>query len=122
MTGAQLRFRATLMHDAHVIQPLVLVAQLFEGKLGFGVAIIRLAGELVGDGEPEIAPRELILRIDGENVEADRFCFLWLVQKAIAFGLVVGLFNAGWCDALRLVIHKSYFAPMILRTIFSTGS
>ena len=63
--GVELGFGAALEEKARVVIAVVRIAQGLKNGLSFGVAVGGRARELIGDGETEHAPRELMIGIDG---------------------------------------------------------
>ncbi len=84
--GVELRFQAALVQQAGVVVALVRVAQRGEKGFDFRVAVGGVAGELVGDGETQRPPGELMIRFHGKNVAADGFGFFGFVQIPIELG------------------------------------
>jgi hypothetical protein len=106
-TGAELGFGAALEEEAGVVEALVGITQVLENGAAFVVAIAGDAEELVGDGEAQHAAGELLLGFDGEDVAADGFGFLGLVEVAVKFDLGDGFGDACFGDGLQLVLHDA---------------
>ncbi len=62
------------------------------------MAIARGTDELVGDSETEHAASKLMFRIDRENIPADRFGLLGIVEVAIQLDFGHSFGNAGLGD------------------------
>ena len=103
--GAELGFGAALEEKAGVVEALVGIAQGLEDGAALFIAITGDPEELVGDGKAEHAAGELLLWIDGEDVAADGFGFLGLVEVAVEFDLGDGFGDASFGDGLQLVFH-----------------
>src|SRR6266851_4655322 len=103
----ELRLGAPFVQQAAVVEPLIGIPQTLKTGLRFSVAIAGSADELVGDGESEHAPSELMVRVNGEDVAADGFGLLGLVEVAVKFGFGDGLGNAGLGDRFQLMLHKT---------------
>src|SRR5258705_9719978 len=104
-SGKELSFGAALEEEAGVIEALVGIAQGLEDGAAFFVAIGGHAEELVGDGETQHATGELLLGFDGEDVSADGFGFLGLVEVAVELDFGDGFGDACFGDGLQLVLH-----------------
>ena len=98
--GAELGFGAALEEEASVVEALVGIAEALKNSAAFFVAITGDAEELVGDGEAEHAASELLLGVDGEDVAADGFGFLGLVQITVEFDFGDGFGDACFRDGL----------------------
>jgi len=88
-----------------VIETLVGIAEGLEDGAAFFVAIAGDAEKLIGDGETEHAAGELLLGIDGEDVAADGFGFLGLVEVAVELDFGDGFGDACFGDGLQLMFH-----------------
>ena len=104
-SGAELGFGAALEEEAGVVETLVGIAQALKNGAAFVVAITGDAEELVGDGEAEHAAGELLLGFDGEDVAADGFGFLGLVEVTVELDLGDGFGDACFGDGFQLVLH-----------------
>jgi len=104
-SGAELGFGAALEEEAGVVEALVGIAEALENRAAFFVAITGDAKELVGDGEAQHAASELLLGFDGEDVAADGFGFLGLVEVAVEFDFGDGFGDACFGDGFQLVLH-----------------
>ncbi len=62
------------------------------------IAITRGTDELVGDGQAKHAASQLMLRINGEDIPANGFRLLRLVQVAVELDFGNGLGDAGLGD------------------------
>ena len=87
MSGAKLGFGATFIEDAQIVEAFVRAGKLFEALFSFLIVVGRFPGELVCNAQAEKAHRNLVLRIDGEDVAADRFCFFRLIEITIVLDL-----------------------------------
>jgi len=103
--GAELGFGAALEEKAGVVEAFVGVAQGLENGAAFFIAIAGDAEELVGDGEAEHAAGELLFGFDGEDVAADGFGFLGLIEVAVELDFGDGLGDASFGDGFQLVLH-----------------
>jgi len=103
--GAELGFGAALEEETGVVEAFVGVAQGLENGAAFVVAIAGDAEELVGDREAEHATSQLLLGFDGEDVAADGFGFLWLVEITVKLDFGDGFGNACFGDGLQLEFH-----------------
>jgi hypothetical protein len=104
-TGVELGFGAAFLEKTGIIVALVGIAEGLEDGVDLAVTIGGGAGELVGDGEAEHAASELMIRVDNQNIAADGFGFLGLVEVAIEFGFGDGFRNACFGDGFELVRH-----------------
>ena len=104
-SGTELRFGAAFEEEAGVVEALVGIAQGLEDGAAFFIAIPGDAEELVGDGEAQHAASELLLGIDREDVAADGFSFLGLVEVAVEFDFGDGFGDACFGDGFQLVLH-----------------
>ena len=103
--GAELGFGAALQEESGVVKAFVGIAQGLEDRAAFFVAITSDSEELVGDGEAEHTAGELLFGFNGEDVAADGFGFLGLVEVAVEFDLGEGFGDACFRDGLQLVFH-----------------
>lgn len=94
LAGVKLGFGAAFAEEAGVVKALVGIGEALENLFGFAKAIHGDAEKLVGDGEAEKAQGELVIRVDGENVAADGFGFLGLVEITVELN-----FGGGFGDA-----------------------
>jgi len=104
-TGAELGFGAALEEEAGVVEAFVGIAEGLEDGTAFIVAIACDAEKLVGDGEAEHAAGELLLGFDGEDIAADGFGFLGLVEIAVELDFGDGFGDACFGDGLQLEFH-----------------
>src|SRR5262249_4463289 len=74
---------------------------------GLGKARAARGYELIGNGEPEHAPRQLMIRVDGEHVAADAFGLRRLVELAILVGLLQRSVDAAGEDPLQHEVHRT---------------
>jgi len=102
---AELGFGAALEEEAGVVEALVRIAQGLENGAAFIVTITGDAEELVGDGEAQHAAGELLLGFDGEDIAADGFGFLGLIEIAVEFDFGDGFGDASFGDGFQLVLH-----------------
>ncbi len=105
--GAELGFGSAFEEEAGVVETFVGIAEGLENGAAFLVAITGDAKELIGDGEAEHAAGELLLGIDGENIAADGFGFLGLVEVTVELDLGDGFGDACFGDGLQLVFHSA---------------
>ena len=112
LADAELGFGAAFIEQAAIIVALVGVGEALKNIFGFVMAVGGNAEKLVGDGEAEEAQGELMIRLDGENVAADGFGFLRLVERAIESDAGGGLRDGGAGDGFEVVVHCG--------TLFST--
>src|SRR6266481_4666591 len=84
--GAKLGFHTAFVEKASVVMTLIRIGKALEDFLDFGVAVGAFSGELVGDGEAEGTQSQHVLGIGGEDVAADGFGFLGLVEVAVELG------------------------------------
>lgn len=103
--GAELGFGTAFEEEACVIEALVGISEALEDGAAFVVAVAGDAEELIGDGEAEHAAGELLLGIDGEDVAADGFGFLGLVEVTIELDFGDSFGDACFGDGLQLVLH-----------------
>ncbi len=82
------------MQQAGVVKLLVGIFQGLKNDCRLGVAVCRAAGKLVGERQAKQAERQLVIRIDGQDVAADRFRLFRLVQRAVQLNLGDRLGNA----------------------------
>src|SRR5262249_24351293 len=83
----QLRLRPALVDEAGVVGAFVLVPQLRDRFPRSRDAGPRILIELLGQGQQQRRQRRLIVRLDGERVQADALRFARLVQQTVALGL-----------------------------------
>jgi hypothetical protein len=93
-SGAELRFGAALEEEAGVVEAFVGIAEALKNGAAFFVTITGDAKELIGDGEAKHAASKLLFGLDGENVAADGFGFLGLVEVAVKLDFGDGLGDA----------------------------
>ena len=105
LADAELGFGAAFVEQAAIVVALVGISEALKNFLGFAVAVGGDAEKLVGDGEAEEAQGELVLRLDGENVAADGFGFLRLVERAIERDAGGGLRDGRAGDGFEVVVH-----------------
>src|SRR5262249_50581509 len=85
---AELRLRLPLVGEPGVERALVRVMETAEDPLRLGEAFRGRRTELVGEGEPEDAKRELLVRVHDEDIAADALRLGRLIQLAVAVGLL----------------------------------
>lgn len=99
--GVEVGFGAALPCDAGIVGAIVLGFEVGDGGNG-AVEGGGFLGDLVGEREYEADARLAIGGIDGEDVVADAFSFVGLVEQAIAFGFGEGGFDAVVRDGLEV--------------------
>ena len=113
LANAELGLGSALAEKAGVVKALVGIGEALENFFGFAKAIHGDAEKLVGDGEAEKTQSELVIRVDGENVAADGFGFLGLVEIAIELDFGGGFGDAGLRDVLEVIVHfKALFSTI----------
>src|SRR5580698_6425272 len=91
--GVEVSFGAAFPRDAGIVGAVVFGLQL--GDCGYGAVECRgLLRDLVGEREDEADACLAVGGIDSEDVVADAFSLVWLVEKSIAFSFGEGGFNA----------------------------
>src|SRR5260370_36308968 len=105
LSGVELRFRASFAENPCVVEPLIGVVELLEGRFRFAVTIGRAASELICKGEPEHPQCKLMLWFDDEDIATDRLCFFRFAEAAVAFRLCDGLGDACGRNMFQLVCH-----------------
>src|SRR5258708_8925350 len=68
---------------------------------------MRGANKLVGNGKAEHAASELMLGIDRENIPANGFGFLGLVEITVELDFGKGFRNACFGDGFQWMFHKT---------------
>ena len=105
-SGAHLLLGLPLAQQAHAVLLFVGIGEAQEHTLRLGVSVGSLAGELIGDGQAQDAQRGLVLRIDGQDVVANRLRLLRLIQMPIVFRLRDGLGNPILRNRFQLEFHE----------------
>src|SRR5258706_14218397 len=77
---AHLCFRPPFMQQSRVVEPFVALDESLEKSFRFSSTIRGVSTELVSNGQPEQAQRQLMFRLDCQNVAADRFRLFRFVE------------------------------------------
>src|SRR5882672_9989133 len=93
------------MQETGIVETFVGVDERLEKSLCFAMTIMGVAPELVGDGEAEQTQRQLVFRIDCQDIAADRFGLFRLVERAVDFRFRDSFGNTSLRNGLQLEFH-----------------
>src|ERR1700694_5462751 len=78
-----LRLGSPLMQQTGVIETFVALDEVLEQMFDFSGTIRGVSAELVGDRQAKQAKRQLVLRLDRQDVAANRFGLLRFIERAV---------------------------------------
>src|SRR5216683_463799 len=106
---AHLRLRSPFMKQPGVVEAFIPLHQPLEEVFYFSRTIRGVSTELVSNRQAQKTERQLVLRLDGQDVPADRLRLFRFIQRAVELNFRDSFRNAGLRDALQLEFHRTSF-------------